>query len=219
MTEIVVLPDGTLVVAGQFGSIGGVAVDNIARWDGTAWSAYGSGTNGRVQSLTQLPNGDLLVGGSFTIVDGIGSPFLATLTTTCPATAVAYGTGCSLGAGPMNLTAAALPWAGTHFRATTTGMSGASLGFGILGFVAQATPLSLLHPAGSVGCDLLTNPDASSLLIPAGGSATMVFGMPADPVFVGVVVHGQILQALLDPQFQIVGVGSSNGLRLTLGMF
>ena len=48
--------DGNLVVGGEFKYAGGVQVNNIARWNGSAWSAFG--TAGAEQGLPwDLPMG------------------------------------------------------------------------------------------------------------------------------------------------------------------
>ncbi|MBL9079214.1 MAG: hypothetical protein JNL08_17055 [Planctomycetes bacterium] len=67
------LPGGDLVAGGLFGSIGGVTANNIARYDGTTWHAFGSGTNPSsvVRAVCVLPNGDLVAGGQFTTAGGI----------------------------------------------------------------------------------------------------------------------------------------------------
>src|SRR5512142_313427 len=44
--------DGNVYVGGGFHSIGGVLANYIAKWNGTAWSALGSGMNGTVRALT-----------------------------------------------------------------------------------------------------------------------------------------------------------------------
>lgn len=64
------LPNGDVVVAGAFATAGGVSANNIARWNGAAWSALGSGLNGPVEALALLPNGDIVAGGSFTTAGG-----------------------------------------------------------------------------------------------------------------------------------------------------
>src|SRR5207237_6507680 len=62
--------DGTnLYVGGLFTSAGGVNATNIARWNGSAWSALGTGLNGPVRALLYKTN-TLYVGGSFTNVLG-----------------------------------------------------------------------------------------------------------------------------------------------------
>ncbi|GIG28407.1 hypothetical protein [Cellulomonas marina] len=53
-----------LYVAGEFSKAGGVAVRNIARWNGTSWSALGAGLDGEVYALHVL-NGKLYAGGEF----------------------------------------------------------------------------------------------------------------------------------------------------------
>jgi RHS repeat-associated protein len=56
---------GKLYVGGTFTSAGGVAVANIASWDGTNWAAVGSGLPGTVYALG-VWNGALYAGGAFT---------------------------------------------------------------------------------------------------------------------------------------------------------
>lgn len=67
--------DGSIYVGGWFTSAGGVAnTRGIAKWDGTTWTALGTGlNNGVVNTLAIAPNGDLYVGGSFTQVGGVAN--------------------------------------------------------------------------------------------------------------------------------------------------
>ncbi len=63
----------SLIAAGSFDGIGGVAANRIARWDGSTWTALGSGLNGIVTSLIVFDDGSgpaLYVGGSFTTAGG-----------------------------------------------------------------------------------------------------------------------------------------------------
>jgi hypothetical protein len=68
---------GELIVGGEFSVAGTVVANGIARWDGTSWSplgsglTLGSGLNGGVYALAELPNGDLVAGGEFTIAGGV----------------------------------------------------------------------------------------------------------------------------------------------------
>jgi hypothetical protein len=55
-----------LYVAGSFTTAGGVACNNIARWDGTAWHPLGEGLDGNAYALTVL-GGRLYVGGGFNV--------------------------------------------------------------------------------------------------------------------------------------------------------
>jgi hypothetical protein len=66
-----VLPSGDLVAAGTFVTAGGVSTNNIARWNGTAWSPMGMGVAGPndpptfAYALALRPNGELVAGGNF----------------------------------------------------------------------------------------------------------------------------------------------------------
>lgn len=70
---LAVLPNGDVVAGGRFTQAGGIAAQRIARWDGASWSPLPGGaltwpnTDARVEALAVLPNGDLAVGGWFTI--------------------------------------------------------------------------------------------------------------------------------------------------------
>lgn len=68
---ILPLPNGDIIAGGRFTTAGAAPAANIARWNGTSWSALGSGTNGDVLSLARLPNGDIIAGGSFTSAAGV----------------------------------------------------------------------------------------------------------------------------------------------------
>ncbi|MBL8752779.1 MAG: hypothetical protein JNK15_05715, partial [Planctomycetes bacterium] len=61
---LAILGNGDLVAGGWFTSAGGVPANFIARWNGTSWSALGSGVNGPVHAFAKLANGDLVAGGA-----------------------------------------------------------------------------------------------------------------------------------------------------------
>lgn len=65
------LPNGHLIAAGLFSHAGGVAMPNIAEWNGTSWQPLGTGIPGYVGSLCVLPNGDVVAGGEFTSAGGV----------------------------------------------------------------------------------------------------------------------------------------------------
>ena len=64
-------PTGDLIASGWFTSAGGVSANYVARWNGSTWSAIGSGMSGIVNSQLwvndcfTLPNGDLIAHGNF----------------------------------------------------------------------------------------------------------------------------------------------------------
>jgi hypothetical protein len=51
--------DGALVAGGRFTTAGGVPAANIAAWNGSAWSALGTGTSNTVRAIT-MHNGKLI---------------------------------------------------------------------------------------------------------------------------------------------------------------
>lgn len=61
--------EGKLVVAGFFSIAGGTTANNIATWDGTAWSSLAAGLSGQVSALTVYED-RLIAGGSFRLADG-----------------------------------------------------------------------------------------------------------------------------------------------------
>ncbi len=69
------LANGDLVAAR---STYGSSTHSLVRFDGTAWSAFATlGASGRIECLTTLPNGDLVVGGRFYSIGGVSAVSLA----------------------------------------------------------------------------------------------------------------------------------------------
>jgi hypothetical protein len=67
-SAIAATPTG-VCVAGSFDSIDGVAAENAACWNGTAWSALGAGLPGGVDVLARSPaNGRWYAGGTLTFI-------------------------------------------------------------------------------------------------------------------------------------------------------
>lgn len=66
VTSLARLQNGDVAVGGLFSSAGGVLIaNNTARWNGSAWSTFGSAAiSNTVESLVVLPNGNLVAGGS-----------------------------------------------------------------------------------------------------------------------------------------------------------
>jgi hypothetical protein len=60
----------TVYIGGTFNSVGGVAANNIAKWNGTNWSALGTGTDGTVYALA-TDGTNLFAGGFYYHVGGI----------------------------------------------------------------------------------------------------------------------------------------------------
>lgn len=65
-----------LIVGGFFDTAGGIAANNIAAWDDSAWSTLGSGMNGAVNALI-VHQGQLYAGGNFSTAGGNAASNLA----------------------------------------------------------------------------------------------------------------------------------------------
>ncbi|HRT43238.1 MAG TPA: hypothetical protein P5223_14385, partial [Phycisphaerae bacterium] len=65
-----------LYVGGEFDFAGDGPAANIARWDGTRWSALGKGIRGTVSALC-VYRGDLIVGGQFATAGGVSANCIA----------------------------------------------------------------------------------------------------------------------------------------------
>jgi len=58
-------------IGGTFTAVDGVSASRVAKWNGSAWSALGSGANGSVNALAVLGS-ELFIGGTFGSVGGVG---------------------------------------------------------------------------------------------------------------------------------------------------
>lgn len=68
---------GNVYVGGYFDQAGHVSVANIAKWNGTAWSALGAGLSGEPEALTVDGNGDLYAAGSFLSAGNVSANHVA----------------------------------------------------------------------------------------------------------------------------------------------
>ncbi|MEK0448207.1 MAG: hypothetical protein RL088_475, partial [Verrucomicrobiota bacterium] len=76
VSAMVVDGTGNLIVGGMFTFIGTVPANRIAKWNGSAWSALGSGMDGQVLALAVIGS-DLYAGGSFTTAGGVSANRIA----------------------------------------------------------------------------------------------------------------------------------------------
>jgi hypothetical protein len=87
VTALAVFDDGSgsgpaLYAGGGYTNAGAVAANNIAKWDGAAWSPLGTGMNASVGALSVFDDGSgdgpaLYAGGSFTIAGGVATNYIA----------------------------------------------------------------------------------------------------------------------------------------------
>jgi hypothetical protein len=75
INALAVLTNGDLVAGGSFQTAGGINATNIARWNGSTWSALGDASVAAgpsvIYAATVARNGDLFVTGSFTTIGGV----------------------------------------------------------------------------------------------------------------------------------------------------
>lgn len=67
---------GNLYVGGDFAVAGEAAANNVAKWNGSTWSALGAGTNNNVTALAVIGT-DLYAGGTFTTAGGVSASRIA----------------------------------------------------------------------------------------------------------------------------------------------
>jgi hypothetical protein len=74
VSALAVARNGDVYVGGDFTQAGGMAANNVAKWDGAAWSSLGNGAangvDGAVSTVAVASSGDVYVGGSFTQAGG-----------------------------------------------------------------------------------------------------------------------------------------------------
>ncbi|MCA8978130.1 MAG: hypothetical protein KDC98_25610 [Planctomycetes bacterium] len=133
------------------------------------------------------------------------------------ATSTSNGTGCTGAGGPMSMVANDDPWTGRNWHLTGSGFPALALGFGVVGFGTQNTPLQNLFPLAGAGCNLLVNNDAILLLLPSAGQASLSLGIPSDPVFSGITLNTQMLSLELNASSVVTGLTSTNAIAGAIG--
>ena len=66
-----------IYLGGNFSTAGNVTANNIAKWNGSTWSALGSGMDGRVSALVFDGSNNLYAGGAFTTAGGASANNIA----------------------------------------------------------------------------------------------------------------------------------------------
>jgi len=224
------LPNGDVIAGRGFHQPFTTVDGGISRWNGSTWSAtkFLAGPDAitpvDVRTIVQRADGGLVLGGAFCLggtVNQTGilpASSLTTLRSLCMPTATSYGSGCSSAAGPLVITADTLPWVGSTFRTTTSGVASGSLCIGLIGLTQLAIPLPTLLPEGQPGCSLLTSLDILLLLTNGpGNTASSAFAFTNDPALIGVPFFQQTLPFEFDLSGAVTAVRGSDALSLVIG--
>jgi hypothetical protein len=67
---------GNLYIGGEFTLVGDVIANHIAKWDGSRWSALGSGMNDWVSAVA-VSGSDVYAGGDFATAGGVSANYIA----------------------------------------------------------------------------------------------------------------------------------------------
>ncbi|MCU0863600.1 MAG: hypothetical protein MUC36_07420 [Planctomycetes bacterium] len=209
------LPNGDLVVGGS-----SFAPPFLSRWDGNAWTALGPNltVDGYVEALAVAPDGELVVGGTFSTSAPVVTAHLLEVTTSCPAIANALGTGCVGSGGTNVLTATSLPWLGATFVGTATGMPAGGLAIDAFGLSTASIPMGAILPQGVAGCTLSISPDLLDFSAVSGNTAIMQLAIPNTATLVNQVLFAQVAPLEIGPA-GIVALTATNALRLQIGRF
>jgi hypothetical protein len=121
----VLVVSGQVYIGGFFSVVDKVAANNVARWDGTAWSPLGDGVSGGVSpgvSALAAADGKLYVGGIFANATDSGGPRIVNnIARWDPASSTwsALGTGFNNGVGALAPAGGGTLYAGGGFTSTT----------------------------------------------------------------------------------------------------
>lgn len=217
LLDVTVLPNGTVLAGGYLQNAGpGVAASALWRLDGGTWQSLA--VDGTVLELAVGAAGEVFVVGTFDRTGGATAISFGELRPTCPASAVAYGSGCTGAGGPNTLTATTLPWDASTFRSRATGMPANGVAVVVFGFTPISVPMAALLPEGLPGCDLLASLEITAFGVPtAGVFDTEVFFAPA-PSLIGQTLYHQI-GAVEVTGSQVTAISTTNGLALTVGSY
>jgi hypothetical protein len=216
VVSIETLPDGDVVVACRLGATPGLTTSSLQRFDGAQWTAFGV-ANGAAD-LAWLPSGSLVAYGDFARVDNQVAGSLAFFDTSCRASVLDLGGGCSGSAGLVELRIATRAWLGAATRTVTSGIPANALAIGVFGASPVTLPLQPVLPIAGAGCTLRAAPDVLLLLPVVDGAVSVQWTLPSTPTLVGVSFAQQTV--VLESAAGVATlVTTSNAAQLSVGSF
>ena len=171
---------GNVYIGGSFSSAGGVAVNNIAKWNGTSWSTLGTGAGVPFDYVSAIlvDGANVYVGGNFTTAGGVtvnniakwdGSSWSALGSGVNHSVSALAMIGTNLYVGGFFTTAGGIPanniarWDGSSWSALGTGVGEYSTG--VFAFLVNGTNLyvgGVFTTAGGIPANNIARWDGSS---------------------------------------------------------
>lgn len=178
----------TVYAGGQFTTAGGVAVSNIAKWDGSSWSAMGSGMDGVVWAIA-VSGSTVYAGGGFSTAGSVSANNIAkwngsswsAMGSGTGATVFALGEdGSTIYAGGVFTTPAShiAQWNGSSWSGMGSGMNDAVLAIVVTESAVYAG--GSFTTAGGVSADKIATWDGASWSGMASGMNNSVFAIAVD---------------------------------------
>ena len=201
------------------GTRNGPTLADVWEFDGSDWQQRAvSGPTSRTG-----PTFAYVLGLQKTILfGGFGSPQLGDTweyqTSALPA-AVAYGTGCTGPGGALSLTASNQPWAGDVWQANCSTVGSSSIVLSVWGIGQASVPLATVLPIAGAGCNLLNSADVlAGPSLPIGGQALVQLALPNNPALAGYTLNLQVAEMQFTATGNWIGLFTSNGLSMTIGV-
>lgn len=215
------LPNGDLIVGGEFQTLGFTPGPWLARFHAAtfSWSPLGTGMNAAVFAIAGEASREYAIVGEFSTAGGAPSMAFTRFATPCPASATPVGTACASSGGANAYAALNLPYAGATYRTRGTGLPSFAFVAVVNGFAGTAIPLGAVLAPSPAGCTLLVTPDVVDVTLSNAGTVDAQLALPNTPSIAGIVLHQQLVALEVDASLNFVQNTSTNGLMATVGAF
>lgn len=198
-----------LVVGGHFSSVDGVAgTANIASWNGTSWSALGSGLNGDVNSMAPSTGAMFFVGGDFT---ASGSASLNRIARLQGSAWSSLGSGVS-GTGAVVNTIAMIP-SGEVISCGSFSTAGGSAAPSLARWSDTGKPWIAVQP--TMGQAFVVGGSMTSTVVPAvgydwAGPLSYQWKWSTTPLADGTGPNGEVISGATSPTLSITNLQTAN---------
>lgn len=176
--------EGNLYIGGAFSVAGNVVAQRVAKWNGSEWSALGSGINGNYVLALAVSGSDLYAGGDFGVLKWNGAGWSALGATFISSVRALVVSGTDLYAGgdfvtpidgvPANYIA---KWNGTEWSVLGTGMNGSVMALTAIGSDLYAG--GRFTTAGGIPANYIAKWDGSTWSPLGSGMTDWVYALAA----------------------------------------